>query len=138
VQCHRCKKYGHYKNEFSKHRVTNFRNTTDNKNDRDKSNQVKFCQYCKKRNHLIADCRSRIYNKNKRNQGEYYGSNKANNQVKKTVGDIENLVRTIIYMEREHVKCYSPSFIQNETKLFVDSRADMSLNKLFAFKNILL
>jgi hypothetical protein len=59
--------------------VTNFRNTTDNKNDRDKSNQVKFSQNCKKRNHLIADCRSKIYYENKRNQGEHSGSNEANN-----------------------------------------------------------
>jgi hypothetical protein len=93
-----------------------------------------FGQYCKKRNHSIADCRSRIYNENKINQGEHSGSNNANNQVKRTVGDIENLVRTITYMEREHGKYYSPSFIQNETILFVDSGADMSLIKLSTLK----
>jgi hypothetical protein len=63
---------------------------TNYKNDRDKSNQVKFCQYCKKRNNLITDCRRRIYNENKRNQKVYFGSNKVNNQVKKTLDDIEN------------------------------------------------
>ncbi|KAE9522232.1 hypothetical protein AGLY_017370 [Aphis glycines] len=68
IQCHRCSKYGHYSNECrtSEHKITSFKNQTENKNFKSSANQVKVCHYCKKENHVISECRKRIYNEKKK------------------------------------------------------------------------
>jgi len=138
IKCHRCNKLGHYSNECrtSEHKLNNYRNANNNfrnPNRYEQSNsQVKFCNYCKKNNHNISDCRKRAYNEEKKK--ERNSDNKNVNNVNRSIGDIENNVRTVTYMEREHIKCTSDNFRENEIKLFVDTGADMSLIKISALK----
>jgi len=71
---------GHYANECrtSAHKIPNYRNPTYDRNSKPEVKQeytgnIKVCKYCKKPNHHKSECRKRIYNEQKKKQGN--GSN---------------------------------------------------------------
>ena len=96
------------------------------------SGQVKFCKYCKLKNHDISECRKL----KKLTEGDPSGSSgDSSGSENRSVGDIKNNVRVTTPIHAEHILCRSKDFVRNEHKFLIDSGADMNVIKLSTLKN---
>lgn len=132
IKCNRCSKLGHYANECrsSAPSSSGFRNPINNRTEIkvERTENIKFCKYCKKPNHDISECRKRIFNENKKKQEQ------VGNQSK-TVGELKNIRVITTQMEEEHITINANTFSTGNLKFLIDSGAEMNIIKLSALKD---
>lgn len=151
---------GHYANEChtSAHKIPNYRNPTyydrDSKPEfkQEYTGNIKVCKYCKKPNHDISECRKRIYNEQKKKQGnnsnEAQGNRsvdeyKSNNNIRVIAGDSEivsprrnhNLGKmenkeTLCPLNGPTISCTSTHFTKHQQTFLIDTGANKNLIKI--------
>lgn len=135
IKCYRCSRFGHYSNECrtSKHKI-NFNSSRNSNENRDKNteSQKRFCHYCKKNNHVISECRRRMFNENNKNTPEKSSNN--NTDESRSIDINENNACTVIYMERKYILCTSENFKPTTIKLSIVTGSKISLIKISALK----
>lgn len=130
VKCNKFNRMGHYANECRSSGSIGFRNLNNNptENKIKYAGNLKFCKYCKRKNHDIFECKKRMYNEAKKTRGL---ENETNDQ---TIADVQNDVRDVTSIpNKEQINIISHNFVHDNLRFLINAESDMNVIQISSF-----